>query len=440
MIDPTTGMKAGERYRVENVERVHPFTGFFQDGNYYLGPELLTAVGWLEGQRFIYDELDATGEPVFPGRTAGEISDLVLTLVDGTPLTLSLIEEWPPEGQPELVEKPEPTPGQKRPRTQGPLKGKVVVITGASSGIGRAAALAFACKGARLVLAARDEQTLFEVLDECTECGTDAMAVMTDVTRSDEVEALAAQAADFGHGRIDVWVNNAGVGAIGSFDQTPLAAHEQVIQTDLIGYLRGAYVAFPYFKAQGRGTLINTLSLGSWIAQPYAAAYSASKFGLRGLTEALRGELTAYRDIHVCDIYPAVMDTPGFRDAGNYTGHAVKPPGPIYDPHEVARAMVACAISPRAHTTVGGLARLAHLASYLVPRLANLNGWLTRRGIDHSPAAETRDGNLFEPPSRARGVQDGWRGDRLPASSRMAVAALVLLSGCALAMLCRKRR
>ncbi|MBK4992196.1 hypothetical protein IAE39_000370 [Pseudomonas sp. S37] len=87
MIDPTTGMKAGERYAVENVERAHQFPGFFLDGKYFLGPELLTAVGWLEGKRFMYDNLDATGEPIFPGRAAGDIEDLTLTLVDGTALT-----------------------------------------------------------------------------------------------------------------------------------------------------------------------------------------------------------------------------------------------------------------------------------------------------------------------------------------------------------------
>lgn len=76
-----------------------------------------------------------------------------------------------------------------------------------------------------------------------------------------------------------------------NFEETPLEAHDQVIQTDLIGYLRGAYVALPFFKAQGSGTLINTLSLGSWVAQPYAAEYSASKFGFRGLTDALRGQV-----------------------------------------------------------------------------------------------------------------------------------------------------
>lgn len=92
MIDPTTAMKAGERYCVENVERAHQFPGFFLDGKYYLGPELLTAVGWLEGKRFIYDNLDAAGEPVFPGRAAGDIEDLTLTLVDGTALKLSRLE------------------------------------------------------------------------------------------------------------------------------------------------------------------------------------------------------------------------------------------------------------------------------------------------------------------------------------------------------------
>lgn len=90
MIDTATGMKPGERYSVENIEREHAFSGFFLDGKYYLGPELLTAVGWLEGQKFIYDDLDPAGEPVFPDRIAGTITDLQLTLVDG--VTFVLVE------------------------------------------------------------------------------------------------------------------------------------------------------------------------------------------------------------------------------------------------------------------------------------------------------------------------------------------------------------
>ncbi len=430
MIDQATGMKPGERYCVENIERAHQFPGFFQDGKYYLGPELLTAVGWLEGDRFIYDSLDAQGEPVFPDRVAGTISNLTLKLVDGTTLQLSPIEDSEPCTAPmnTSVAPDQPPPLTGSP-IKGPLRGKVVVITGASSGIGRAAAHAFACKGARLVLAARDEEALFETLDECTDCGTDAVAVTTDMTQSDQVQALAARAAEFGHGRIDIWVNNAGVGAVGSFEETPLEAHEQVIQTDLLGYLRGAHVALPYFKQQGSGILINTLSLGSWLAQPYAAAYSASKFGLRGLTEALRGELTEFPDIPVCDIYPAVMDTPGFRDGGNYTGHALKPPGPIYDPERVAKAMVACAISPRANTTVGASARIAHLASYLVPGLPVLSGWLARRGLQRSPSAEKSSGNLFEPPSGHRSVEGGWRTPKDKTPLLLSAAVIGFLAG-----------
>lgn len=92
MIDQATGMKPGERYCVENIERAHQFPGFFQDGKYYLGPELLTAVGWLEGTRFIYDSLDAEGEPVYSDRVAGTVEGLKLVLVDGTALELSMIE------------------------------------------------------------------------------------------------------------------------------------------------------------------------------------------------------------------------------------------------------------------------------------------------------------------------------------------------------------
>ncbi|WP_439958756.1 SDR family oxidoreductase [Pseudomonas silesiensis] len=387
MIDSLTGMKPGERYAVESLERTRNFPGFFLDGKYYLGPELMTAVGWLEGQRFLYDELDPVGEPVFPDRVAGTIEDLTLTLIDGARLKLNKVRYNAPVDLSSSEARDRSEVYRRDPASA--LYNKLVVITGASSGIGRAAAHAFAGEGARLVLGARDEAALNEVVEECAAHGATALAVQTDVTNSEQMRALADRAAAFGNGQIDIWINNAGVGAVGRFEETPLEAHEQVLQTDLIGYLRGAYVAWPYFKAQKRGTLINTLSLGSWVAQPYAAAYSASKYGLRGLSEALRGELIGYPDIHVCDIYPAVMDTPGFRDAGNFTGHALKPPPPLYDPHLVAQAMVACALRPRPSTTVGGAATMARLAHFLVPGFPLLSGWLNRLGVEHGRQAES---------------------------------------------------
>ena len=147
-----------------------------------------------------------------------------------------------------------------------------------------------------------------------------------------------------------------------------------------------------------------------------------------------------FPDIHVCDIYPAVMDTPGFRDGGNYTGHALTPPGPIYDPELVAKAMVACAISPRAHTTVGAAARVAHLASFLVPGLPLLSGWLTRWGLNRSPSAAISSGNLFEPPSGRRSVDGGWRNHKNNKPLLVSAAVLGIIAGLVITRTQRRRR
>ncbi len=289
------------------------------------------------------------------------------------------------------------------------LKGAVVVVTGASSGIGRAAAQAFAGQGARVVLAARDEQALEDAAAECRAMGADALVVATDMTLSDSVERLASAAAAFGQGRIDVWVNNAGVGAVGAFDETPLDAHEQVIQTDLVGYLRGAHVVLPYFKQQQGGVLINTLSVGSWVPQPFAVAYSASKFGLRGFSQALRGELTPWPGIHVCDVYPSVVDTPGFRDGGNYAGRSLQPPPPLCDPRQVAEAMVGLARHPRRSVTVGAAASMLRLAHFITPGFDRLAGLLTATALRRAQRVAPSAGNLFHPALGQRRIDGGWR-------------------------------
>ncbi len=291
------------------------------------------------------------------------------------------------------------------------LHGALVVLTGASSGIGRAAAQAFARQGARLVLAARDAEALAETADECRALGGEVLVVPTDVTHSDEVEALASAAAEFGQGRIDVWINNAGIGAVGAFDETPLDAHEQVVQTDLLGYLRGAHAVLPYFKQQQRGVLINTLSVGSWVAQPFAAAYSASKFGLRGLSQALRGELGPWPGVHICDVYPGIVDTPGFRDGGNYAGRSLQPPPPLIDPRQVANAMVSLALHPRHTTSVGATATLLRLANFLTPGFDRLNGLITGFALGRSQRVPTSSGNLFHPPLGQRRIDGGWRSE-----------------------------
>lgn len=139
------------------------------------------------------------------------------------------------------------------------LKDQVIVITVASSGAGRAAALEFAKYGTHLVLAARNETALNEVKAECEELGSEALVVPTDTSESKEMIALANAAIDW-RDRIDVWINNAGVLTAGDFDETPMAVHEQVIRTNLLGYMNGAHAVLPFFKEQEWGVLINNIS------------------------------------------------------------------------------------------------------------------------------------------------------------------------------------
>ncbi len=319
-------------------------------------------------------------------------------------------------------------------RYDGNLRGHTVVITGASSGIGRAAAQAFAREGAQLALAARGRDALEAVAAECEALGARTLIVPTDVTDALAVRELAMEAVSL-FGGIDVWINNVGVGAVGRFWETPIEAHQQVIQANLLGHMHGAHAVLPGFIAQGCGMLINTISLGAWAPAPYAAAYSASKFALRGFSEALSAELSAYPHIHVCDIFPGFVDTPGMRHAANYTGATVRAMPPLVAPEAVAQAMVKVAKWPRRAVTIGGSARVVRAGHALAPRLS---GWIAARGMDHhtrhgEPAPVT-SGNLFAP-SEPAAVSGGFREEARQRAAHRPLAPVIggaLLAGLAL--------
>lgn len=277
------------------------------------------------------------------------------------------------------------------------LDNSTIVITGASSGIGKAAAMAFARLGANLVLAARSESILQELASECESLGGNAVAIATDVTERSSVQNLFEKALEF-YGDIDVWINNAGVGAIGEFDSTPLEAQEQVIRTNLLGPLYGSYYVVPYFKKRRRGIIINMNSTGAFVGSPFSVSYSASKFGLRGLSESLRYELREIKEVHVCDLYAAFVDTPGVHHAANYLGKEAKPAHPIVDPDAVAQAMIKLIKRPRASIHLGITDRVGRFGHLLLPELTGkiLNKF-EREYFKRAKNSPKTEGNLFEP-------------------------------------------
>ncbi len=250
------------------------------------------------------------------------------------------------------------------------LNGKVVVVTGASSGFGRGAATKFAAGGASVVLAARCGKVLEELAQEIENAGGRAIAVPTDVSEQDEVAALA-QAAVSKFGRLDVWVNVAGAGALGRFEDVPLVDHVQVIETDLLGTLYGSYFALKQFQSQGAGTLINIASVIGKVPAPFFASYAAAKHGIVGLSSAIRQELVEAHadDIHVCIVEPTSFDTPFFEHSANYTGRQAVPIPPVYDPQEVIDTIVSLATKPQDEVQVGTAGTVTTVFHNLFPGL-----------------------------------------------------------------------
>ncbi|ATI79876.1 SDR family oxidoreductase [Sphingobium yanoikuyae] len=309
---------------------------------------------------------------------------------------------------------------------------RTAVITGGSSGIGQATALAFAARGWKLILAARSKQDLETVAEQCRDAGGDVLIIPTDVGDADAVKALANSARQFA-GTIDLWFSNVGVGAVGKFLDVPIATHEQIIRSNLIGHMNDAHAVLPIFIAQGRGIFVNMISLGGFAAAPFAVAYSASKFGLKGFSEALRAELADYPDIRLCDVYPSFVDTPALRHAGNFTGKALSAPPPLLDARHVADAVVALADRPRDSVILGSPSWAARVSHFFAPSVTTRAAKsVFERYFDQADPAPVTHGNILAPPTDGALIDGGLRKTTAPRSKTKAfVVGSVLALGAA---------
>lgn len=234
------------------------------------------------------------------------------------------------------------------------LEHQVVVITGATSGIGLTTARMAAERGARVVLAARSEDALEELTDEIRGSGGDAAYVVADVSDREDVRKIARTAEEL-YGGFDTWVNVAGAFLYGRLEDTPVEDMREQFDTNVWGLLYGSLEAAEHLRERGGGAIINVGSVVSDRAIPLQGSYSASKHAVKGFTDALRMELEEEgAPISVTLVKPAAIDTPYPEHAKNYMDEAATLPSPVYAPETAAEAILHAAEQPQRDVYVGG--------------------------------------------------------------------------------------
>jgi short-subunit dehydrogenase len=308
----------------------------------------------------------------------------------------------------------------------GNLTGHSVVVTGASSGIGRATALELADRGAHVTAVARREDALATLSADARGRRGTLRTVAADVTDAAAMVAVADDAAAQGGG-LNAWINNAAVNLYGPIDGPPVADQHRVIATNVGGYLNGIRAALPHLREAGSGVIVNVSSVLGFVPGPYQAAYAASKHAIHGLTTSVRAELR--RDgIRVCEVAPGPVDTPLFRQAGNHMGRVVVPPDPIVTPERVTRAILAALVRPKATRIVGVQQRMTVAAGRVAPRLTErLARRLTAQVHFSDAPVPALPGNLHEPGDVPATIDGGWR-----TAGRAAVVAAAVSAAAAL--------
>ncbi|MCJ1715492.1 SDR family oxidoreductase [Curtobacterium sp. VKM Ac-2922] len=286
------------------------------------------------------------------------------------------------------------------------FRGQVVVITGASSGIGRAAAHEFARRGATVVLAARSHDSLEAAAQECRDLGAEAVAIPTDIADEHQVEDLISTVTTrFGH--IDVFVGNAALFVYGLFEQTPTDSFKRVVDTNLYGHLYAITHLLPHWKQRGKGTYVLVGSIQSLLSAPYQSAYVTSKHAALGLVDVL-GDEFAGTGIDFTTLMPSTIDTPIYQNGANYTGKASHPLPPTVSVERAGKAVVTAALHPKRYRFVGRIQASLVPLQYVFPGLFHA---ITKPMVETFALRghqEPTDGNLFTPADAGNATNGGW--------------------------------
>jgi len=296
-----------------------------------------------------------------------------------------------------------------------PLGDQVIVITGASSGIGLTTARMAAKAGAKLVLAARSDDALGNLEREIIETGGQAVAVHCDVASEADLQAVSAKAIEK-FGRFDTWVNNAGVSIYGRIEEITLEDARRLFDTNFWGVVIGSRVAAEHLKKSG-GAIINIGSTLSDRAIPMQGMYCASKFAVKGFTDAFRMELEeAEAPISVTLIKPAAIDTPYTRHAKNYMAVAPNNPPPVYAPEVVARAILHAAVHPVRDVFAGGAGKMFQVLDRYAPRMTDRYMERNLFAQQQNPDAPRPEGDALYEPSDDLSERGGYHGHVMESS------------------------
>ncbi len=322
-----------------------------------------------------------------------------------------------------------------------PIPDQVVVVLGASSGIGREVALRFADQGASVVVAARSEPGLTSLVEEITTRGGAGVSVVCDVADFAQVQHVADTAVSR-FGRIDTWVNVAAVSVYARFEDTTPEEFRRVIEVNYLGQVHGALAALPHLRNAGQGALIAISSVESIVSLPLHSAYSASKHAVEGMLDGLRRDLLAENaPVSVTSVKPGTINTPFFNNARNRMDVKPQGPPPFYPPSVVADCVLYAAEHPVRDLYAGGAARMMAVNQFLAPRLVDVT--LARVGIRAASTTEPTPGGapgaLFVPrvkdnrtegdfTARARRVSLYTQAQTHPRARSLAIAGLLGLS------------